>query len=391
MLTAFNGVSITYDEIGNPLSYYNGSSYTFTWQGRELIGAVKGSNTMSFSYNDIGLRISKTVNGITTHYLYDGDLLLSEYTDTQAIVYIYDANDSPIGFKYRSSSYENDTWDVYWYEKNLQGDIVAIYNASGTKLVTYSYNAWGVTTKSYSNNGSTSTAAKNNLTYRGYYYDSDLGLYYLQSRYYDANTCRFINADAALYHRILGYNMFSYCENNPVNHYDPTGENAVAVTKYVVSAAGLSFLDGPLPIVDILCFIVIAVLVIEFVEIGINKLEDNNSISSPDDAKTNDEPELDERGYPVVKPGQTPTDKDGYIAPKDGPVMGKSKDGRKGWKDKYGNIWIPAPTHSGSDHGGGHWDVQSPGGGYMNVYPGGSTRGGRVPYPKIGKRGIMYG
>ena len=121
LLTAFNGVSITYDEIGNPLSYYNGSSYTFTWQGRELIGAVKGSNTMSFSYNDIGLRISKTVNGVTTHYIYDGDLLLSEYTDTQAIVYIYDANDSPIGFKYRSSSYENDTWDIYWYEKNLQG------------------------------------------------------------------------------------------------------------------------------------------------------------------------------------------------------------------------------------------------------------------------------
>ena len=227
MLTSYNGVTITYDEIGNPLSYYNGSSYTFTWQGRELIGAVKGSNTMSFSYNDIGLRISKTVNGVTTHYIYDGDLLLSEYTDTQAIVYIYDANTAPIGFKYRSSSYENDAWDIYWYEKNLQGDIVAIYNKSGTKLVTYSYNAWGVTTKSYSNNGSTSTAAKNNLTYRGYYYDSDLGLYYLQSRYYDPEICRFINADDVSYlganSDFTSYNLYSYCGNNPVMGYDPTG------------------------------------------------------------------------------------------------------------------------------------------------------------------------
>ena len=207
------------------MSYYNGSSYTFTWQGRELIGAVKGSNTMSFSYNDIGLRISKTVNGVTTHYIYDGDLLLSEYTDTQAIVYIYDANTAPIGFKYRSSSYENDAWDIYWYEKNLQGDIVAIYNKSGTKLVTYSYNAWGVTTKSYSNNGSTSTAAKNNLTYRGYYYDSETGLYYVSSRYYDPEIGRWINADSQLNTSlgVLGCNMFAYCLNNPVNKVDYGG------------------------------------------------------------------------------------------------------------------------------------------------------------------------
>ena len=137
LLTAFNGTAITYDEIGNPLSYYNGSSYTFTWRGRELIGAVKGSKNMSFVYNDEGLRVSKTVNGVTTHYIYDGSLLLAEYTDTQTTVYIYDATGSPIGFKYRASSYENDTWYVYWYDKNLQGDIVAIYNTNGTKLVYY--------------------------------------------------------------------------------------------------------------------------------------------------------------------------------------------------------------------------------------------------------------
>lgn len=51
LLTSFNGTTITYDDIGNPLSYYNGSSYTLTWEGRRLVGAVKGSNTMSFTYD----------------------------------------------------------------------------------------------------------------------------------------------------------------------------------------------------------------------------------------------------------------------------------------------------------------------------------------------------
>ena len=63
---------------------------------------------------------------------------------------------------------------------------------------------------------------------------------------------------------------------------------------------------------------------------------------------------------------------------------------KKGWEDKNGNIWIPAPTGSPQGHGGGNWDVQRPGGGYTNVYPGGKTRGGKAPYPKIGifKRGV---
>lgn len=224
LLTSYDGVSITYDNIGNPLSYYNGSSYTFTWQGRRLMTAAKGTNTMSFEYNSDGLRISKTVNGVTTNYIYDGDLLVAEYTDTKIIIYIYDAYGSPVGFKYRASTYTQGVWDMYYYEKNLQGDIVAVYSSNGTKLVSYKYNAWGVTTKSYANNGSSTTATYNNLTYRGYYYDSDLGMYYLQSRYYDPVVCRFINADSALYGTLQGYNLFLYCENNPVTRVDYNGD-----------------------------------------------------------------------------------------------------------------------------------------------------------------------
>ena len=226
LLTSYNGTAITYDAIGNPLSYYNGSSYTFTWDGRRLATAVKGSKNMSFAYNDEGIRVSKTVNGVTTHYVYSGNLLISEYTDTATIVYIYDVNGSPIGFRYRLNTYADDVWDTYWYVKNVQGDIVDIYSSAGVKLVTYKYDAWGNTTVAYSNNGANTTAVNNNLTYRGYYYDSDLGLYYLQSRYYDPVICRFINADGYVTtgQGLTGYNMFAYCGNNPVMRVDPNGE-----------------------------------------------------------------------------------------------------------------------------------------------------------------------
>ena len=121
LLTSFNGTAITYDEIGNPLRYYNGSSYTFGWEGRRLVSALTSGKSMSFTYNEEGLRVTKTVNGETTHFIYDGSLLIAEYNDSAIIVYIYDAAGSPIGFKVKSLNTSSDVWNVFWYEKNLQG------------------------------------------------------------------------------------------------------------------------------------------------------------------------------------------------------------------------------------------------------------------------------
>lgn len=91
------------------------------------------------------------------------------------------------------------------------------------KLASYIYDAWGNFTITYSNGGGTTSAQYNPFTYRGYYYDSDLGLYYLNSRYYDSNTGRFIGADGQLNDGILGYNLFAYCYNNPVMYVDYSG------------------------------------------------------------------------------------------------------------------------------------------------------------------------
>jgi len=141
--------------------------------------------------------------------------------------YIFDANGSPVGFRYRGADYASGTWDTYAYEKNIQGDIVAVYDVStGTKLVTYKYNAWGDCSTFYANGGLSTTAKKNPFRYRGYYYDSDLDLYYLQSRYYDSNTGRFISPDSLMSGvngSLHGFNLYAYCFNNPISFTDSQG------------------------------------------------------------------------------------------------------------------------------------------------------------------------
>ena len=144
-------------------------------------------------------------------------------------MYVYDAENSPIGMQYHGASYASDAWDVYWYEKNLQGDIVAVYDNTGTRLVTYKYDAWGQHTTHYEASGGNTSVTKNPFRYRGYYYDTDLGLYYNISRYYDAYTGRWINADSLVStgQGILGYNMYAYCLNNPIMSLDYDGNAAM--------------------------------------------------------------------------------------------------------------------------------------------------------------------
>ena len=117
---------------------------------------------------------------------------------------------------------------TYYYATNLQGDIVAILNSAGAKVVTYTYDAWG-NILSIGGTLANTLGVHNPLRYRGYVYDTEIGLYYLQSRYYDPELGRFINADAlvATGQGLLGNNMFAYCGNNPVNCADPSGNSLI--------------------------------------------------------------------------------------------------------------------------------------------------------------------
>ena len=115
--------------------------------------------------------------------------------------------------------------DTYLYEKNIQGDVVAVYEYDGDLVVRYAYNAWGKIL-SVTGTAANTIGRYNPLRYRGYYYDNETGFYYLNSRYYDPNVGRFLNADGYINANgdLIGFNMFAYCGNNPVNRVDPTGE-----------------------------------------------------------------------------------------------------------------------------------------------------------------------
>ena len=229
LLTSYKGTAITYDEIGNPVSYFNGSSYTFSWSGRQLVGAVKGNDTFTFTYNEEGIRTSKTKNGVTTTYYLNGSQIMAEETNGNVTVYLYDNSGSPIGMQYHAATSGQYEWEVYWYEKNLRGDIVAIYTDTDVKLASYNYDAWGNTFATYYYGAESSKVADNPFTYRGYYFDKDLNLYYLGTRYYDSATKRFVNADSnnvvlASPGGLTDKNLYAYCDNNPISRIDRGGE-----------------------------------------------------------------------------------------------------------------------------------------------------------------------
>ncbi len=214
LLTAFDGSSITYDAIGNPTSYYNGTRWNFSWEnGRSLATASDGTNSLSFAYDADGLRTSKTVNGTTYRYYYAGGKLLRMTWGANTIDFFYDANGTPYALKYNGTA--------YYYVTNLQGDVMRIVNASGTVMASYDYDPYG---KVISATGT--LANVNPLRYRGYVYDTETGFYYVSSRYYDPEIGRWINADSIIVGvggNVKGYNLFAFCFNNPINMDDQTG------------------------------------------------------------------------------------------------------------------------------------------------------------------------
>ena len=195
---------------------------SWTQQGRQLTTAEKGGTTLSYTYDSEGIRTSKTVGSTTTKYLLNGTQILAQTTNGKTLCFFYDQQGNRVGMADGSNKF-------YYYIYNLQGDVIALADASTGKLAaTYTYDAWGKIVKINGQNpedvASTNIANINPFLYRGYYYDTETRLYYLNSRYYDPDTGRFISADGQLNEGVLGYNMFAYCENDPVNGSDPNGD-----------------------------------------------------------------------------------------------------------------------------------------------------------------------
>ena len=212
LLTDFNGTAITYDEVGNPLTI---GSKELSWLGRQLMQVADENNTVSYAYNGDGQRVSKTVNGTTTEFIYNGDILAGQKTGNDILVFMYDNNGDAFGFIYNGTE--------YYYIKNAQNDVTAIASADGTVIANYYYDSWGKLTEI---TGDTEIAELNPIRYRSYYYDSETEWYYLNTRYYSPELCRFISSDGYVQtgQSLLDKNMFAYCLNDPTNLFDETGE-----------------------------------------------------------------------------------------------------------------------------------------------------------------------
>ena len=154
-----------------------------------------------------------------------GVLLFAEISPSEAKLFLYDEGNTPIGMMYRTST--DTDYTTFWFEKNLQGDIVAVYSADGVKQVSYAYDAWGM--PFYTIHVSGTKAYENPFLYRGYYYEEDLTLYRTQTRLYDPYMGRFVSPDlldviTASPMALTDKNLYIYCDNNPVTRVDPDGE-----------------------------------------------------------------------------------------------------------------------------------------------------------------------
>ena len=224
-LTKFNNESITYDEIGNPLTIGN-KTLSWIW-GRSLYSYNDGTNNIVYKYNKDNIRTIKWINNTPTYYYLEGNDIIFEETNNNVIYYIRDIS-GLTGFKYNDN--------IYYYVKNLQNDIIGILDSNYQEIVKYKYDSWGNILSILDNNGndisndSTHIANINPYRYRSYYYDKETNLYYLNSRYYNPKWGRFLNADELLIQKNNGNNLFLYCNNSPSTYVDATGYYAKKIS-----------------------------------------------------------------------------------------------------------------------------------------------------------------
>ena len=215
LLTGYADKSITYDAQGNPTSYLG---HTLTWEkGRQL----KTFDNISYEYNANGIRTAKTVGGVRHEYDLEGSRILREAWNGNVIVPLYDGEDQVCGMTYNG--------ELFFFHKNLQGDIIAITDQTATVVARYAYDAWGKC-MILSDTSGCEIATVNPFRYRGYYYDAETGLYYVSSRYYDPEIGRWLNSDtpemvglSIISRSISDANLFPYCFNAPTNDKDLTG------------------------------------------------------------------------------------------------------------------------------------------------------------------------
>lgn len=208
------------------------------YNGEDDLATAKGNGkSISYHYDMDGVRDSKTVDGVKHEYITQGgNVTLERWNDGEekSLEFIYDNGGAPYSVIY---SRGNEV-DTYYYILNQQGDVIRIVDTSGKTVAEYTYNGWGEILN-VSNAKGSEIGTLNPIRYRGYYYDSELNMYYLQSRYYDPVMKRMIASDdesLTTGSTLNNNNLFAYCDNNPVNRADGQGEFWHVVIAFAIGA-----------------------------------------------------------------------------------------------------------------------------------------------------------
>jgi RHS repeat-associated protein len=201
-----------------------------------------GGCIWNYAYDANGMRISRNAGSTTYTYVYNGTQLTWMTDGLDQLHFTYDAIGRPLTMEYHPVEHSGGSCGafcgIYYYVTNLQGDVIAILDSSGNLEAEYTYDAWGNLIDNPDDTFSF-IGYINPIRYRGYLYDRETGLYYLQSRYYNPEIGRFISADnyPSTGQGLTGNNMFAYCGNNPVSRNDEGGEFWHVVIGAVLGAA----------------------------------------------------------------------------------------------------------------------------------------------------------
>ncbi|MBX3324924.1 MAG: RHS repeat-associated core domain-containing protein [Nitrospira sp.] len=355
-LTADATHAYQYDDNGNLtrktlLATGNYTSYTYDAENRltKVEDFVAGNPTAAFTstyrYDGLGRRIEKVANastgsaqaGQTKQYIYDGEDILLEYDGSNVLQARYTHGpgiDEPIAVTKGSST--------YFYHQDGLGTVTDLTDSTGTTAKSYSYDAYGNILESPG-------TLEQPYTYTGREFDSESGLLFYRSRYYDPSTGRFLQQDPIGLRG--GLNLYRYVRNNPSNYADPTGR--VAGLAVFIPALVEGGIQAGIAVTGLMTGAITGQMLSNLI---FNK--------PPSDAK-------DPEG--AKAPGK-PGEDEGFVDPADGEEWVRAPNGDFGWKDVEDKIWCPSGK-GGRAHGGPHWDVQDPRTGkHVNVYPGGRRR-----------------